>query len=141
MFVGERELYQRFIGYDDEELFRILTVERAQYRNEALAAAERVLMQRGMNPSLVPAAPSARAAQMSPPAAGGQARPKRPYQLVDLFMDALFFTFLYWVTSEMDSGSVLPESWLADGAVRLLFIASLTLIVMYLRQVWRTKKW
>jgi hypothetical protein len=141
VFAGEKELYQRFVGYDDEELFRILTVERAQYRNEALAAAEMVLMQRGMPSPLVPAPLPAPSAQMSPPAAGGQARPKRPYQLVDLFMDALFLTLLYWVTGEMDSGSVLPESWLADGAVRLLFIASVTLIVMYLRQVWRTKKW
>jgi hypothetical protein len=41
----------------------------------------------------------------------------------------------------MDIGSVLPESWLADGAVRLLLIGSLTVGVMYLRNGWRTKQW
>lgn len=139
MFAGERELYQRFVAYDDEELLRILTVERAHYRSEALAAAETILVQRGV------ATPTFFDAPWPPPAThvnvNVKGRAKSPYKAIDLVVDALLFGFLYWVTSEMDVGSVLPESWLADGAVRLLFVSLLTLGVMYLRQVWRTKVW
>jgi hypothetical protein len=134
MLAGERELYQRFAAYDDEELLRLLTVERAQYRTEALSAAEVVLRQRGI-PQPAPFIP-----QQAPPAPG-RAWPGNPYRLIDLFVDAILFGTLYWVTSEMDGGSVLPESWLADGAVRLLVITLLTLLVTYLRQGWRTKTW
>ena len=137
MVAGERELYQRFADYDDEELLRILTVERAHYRGEALAAAERVLARRGVEP------PPFFNAPWPPPAAHPyvKARAKSPYEPIDLLVDALLFGFLYWVTGEMVVGSVLPESWLADGAVRLLLISLLTLGVMYLRQAWRTKVW
>ena len=137
MLAGERELYQRFAAYGDEELLRILTVQRAHYRPEALLAADRVLMQRrGVSPlTFIPAA--------VPPATPVKVKrgTKGPYQAVDFLVDALLLGFLYWVTWAMDVGSMMPESWLADGAARLLFVTLLTFGVMYLRQVWRTKEW
>jgi hypothetical protein len=58
-------------------------------------------------------------------------------------VDALLIGSLYWLTGELDVGSVLPhpDHWVADSAVRLGLVGSLTLAAMYLRQVWRTKVW
>lgn len=139
MLATQKSLYQLYADYDDEQLLRIVTAERAMYRPEALAAAEKVLMRRGVDPTFVPASLPALMAQVTP--AGAPARAKNPYRLFDLFVDVLLLGFLYLITSEMDIGSVLPESWLADGIVRLFFFASLTFVVMYLRQTWRTKVW
>jgi len=135
----QKNLYELYADYDDEQLLRILTAERAMYRPEALAAAEKVLMRRGVDPTFVPAPPPALAAQVMP--TGGRARPKNPYRPIDFFVDVLLFSFLYLTTRAMDVGSVLPGSWLADAAVRMLFFASLTVGVMYLRHGWRTKDW
>lgn len=139
MPVIQKNLYELYADYKDEQLLRILTAERAMYRPEALAAVEKVLMRRGVDPTFVPAPLPAHTAQVMP--AGGPARSKNSYGPIDLFVDVLLFSFLYLITSEMDIGSVLPESWLADGVVRLFFFASLTVCVMYVRQVWRTKVW
>ena len=56
-------------------------------------------------------------------------------------MDALLFSLLYLATREMDSGSVLPEVGVLDALLRLLFGASLTVVVIGLRYWWRTKTW
>jgi hypothetical protein len=139
MRATQKSLYELYADYDDERLLRILTVERAMYRPEALSAAEKVLMQRDVSPPLEPAPPPAFTAQ--PMTTGGRARPKSPYRPIDFGVDVLLFSFLYSTTRAMDVGSVLPESLLVDGAVRLLFIISLTVGVMYLRNGWRTKEW
>jgi hypothetical protein len=134
--VDQIDLYRRLAAYDDEVLWRILTVERASYRDEALAAAEMVLRHRGVTPPHVHAPEPQPAAQ-----AEAQAHPKSRYQPIDFFVDVLLLGFLYWVTVRMDVGTVVPESWLVDAALRLLFAGSLTVLVMYLRHVWRTKVW
>jgi hypothetical protein len=141
MLPGERELYQRFAAYDDEELLLILTSERALYRREALVAAEMVLMRRSMAAQLPYELPPLPPMQMSPPVAGGPAQPTSPYQAIDFVVDVLLIGSLYWLTWMLDIGSVIRESWLADGAIRLLLFGLLTVGVMYLRNGWRTKTW
>ena len=137
MIPGERELYRRFAAYDDEELQRILTVERAQYRREALAAAEMVLRQRarGITPTLdtVPEPPA--------PYVKGRPRAKSPYQFIDLCVDAVLFGSLYWVTGGLGGGTLFPGVWLLDAVTRLLLSALVTVLVIYLRHGWRTKEW
>jgi len=134
VLAGERELYQRFVKYDDEVLLRILTVERAQYRSEALAAAELVLMHRSLAPPPPLPAPE-------PPGAHVKGGAKNPYEPIDLFVDAILFGSLYWVTGMLGEGTLLPGATLLDGVMRLLLSASVTVVVIYLRHGWRTKEW
>lgn len=134
MIVGERELYRRFVAYDDEELLRILTVERAQYRREALVAAELVLTERSLAPPRPFRAPA-------PPSVQTKGRAQRPYEPIDLLVDAILFGSLYWVTGMLGEGTLLPGATLLDGVMRLLLSASVTVVVIYLRHGWRTKEW
>ena len=134
MLTGERELYQRFVAYDDEELLRILTVERAKYRSEALAAAELVLTQRSLA-----APPPFRAPE--PPRVHVKGCAQNPYEPLDLFVDAVLFGSLYWVTGKLGSGTLFPDVWLLDAVMRLLLSASVTVVMIYLRHGWRTKEW
>ena len=137
MFAGERELYERFVRYDNEELLRILTVERVKYRPEALSAAELVLLHRGAaTPPTLHPTPGP-----SPPSVGGRAGPLRPYRGIDLCGDVIIFAALYYVTFQTDFGAIAPDFWLLDCAIRLLFGFFITLFAIYVRHAWQTTKW
>jgi hypothetical protein len=143
MVAGERELYQRFAVYDDEELLRILTAERAQYRREALAAAEMVLTQRGVAP---PAAPYPDLPlwppKIEPPPAQAQRplTPKTPYQLIDLFFDVLLIGFVFWAMKKLESWALMSGEVWGGITYGVLFIA-LIRSASSLRERWRAKKW
>ena len=135
MAAGGRELYQRFADYDDEELLRILTVERGRYRREALVAAEMVLWQRGVATPTLFTAPEPLAAHLA-------ARAKSPYQFIDLLVDALLLLLVVWAwktlwvwTEEPNWGG--PMGSVAYWVLTFEFLCS----VYSLRQRWRTKRW
>ena len=139
MPVDQIELYRRFAAYDDETLWHILTTERAQYRGEALVAAEMVLRHRGVTP---PPAPSHEAEP--PPAAYGvaAARPQVPYQFIDLFVDVLLVMLAVWGWKKLWAWTEAPN-WggvlgsLAYWALTYAFLSSL----YSLRRRWRAKQW
>jgi hypothetical protein len=136
VLAGERELYERYVGYDDEELLRILTVERRKYRREALSAAEMVLRQRarGILPAL-DAAPEPPA-----PQAGGRAR--GPYQFIDLCVDALLILLAAWGWQKLWVWTEAPFWVWPLGSVAYWGLTFAFLCSVYsLRQRWRTKKW
>ena len=137
MVAGERELYERFVDYEEEQLLRILTVERAMYRPEALAAAELVLMRRGVAP------PTFFPAPLSPaPHVGGHARAKSHYQFIDLYVDALLVLLAVWgwmklwVWTEGPNGGG-PLGNVAYWVLTYGFLCS----VFSLRQEWKAKMW
>ncbi|MBV8859068.1 MAG: hypothetical protein JOZ02_19205 [Acidobacteria bacterium] len=143
MLAGERELYQRFVAYDDEELLRILTVERAQYRSEALAAAELVLMHRGVAPPTFFHAPGPTAV-VAPPAApqGRGAGPGSPYELPDLCVDALFFLIAAWGWKKLWDWTEAPNWGGPLGSVAYWVLTFAFLCSIYsLRRKWRAKEW
>ncbi len=136
MVAEERELYRRFAAYDDEELLRILTVERAQYRSEALAAAEIVLAQRGVaTPTFFTAT--------EPPGVHvkKQARPKSPYQLVDLVLDALLVCLVCWALIKLWSWTMASPEFLWHQVAFYTLAAQLVGSAIALRRRWRTKSW
>ena len=141
MLPRERELYRRFADYDDEELLRILTVERAQYRSEALAAAELVLLHRSHGaPTLSHApGPPATVAQTAPQ--GGQgARPKSPYELPDLFVDAFLVMLAVWGWQKLWVWTEAPYWVWPLGSVAYWGLTFGFLCSVYsLRQKWRSK--
>lgn len=131
----ERELYQRFADYDDEVLLRILTAERARYRTEALAAAEMVLIQRGVAPPTLFTAPE-------PPPAHGKARPKTPYQFIDLLVDALLLLVVGWAWNKLWLWTEAPNWGGPLGNVAYWVLTFGFLCSIYsLRQKWRAKEW
>ena len=137
MVAWERELYERFAGYDDEVLLRILTAERAKYRTEALAAAETVLMQRGVALPLVPFD------EPEPPAPNvkGQARPKSPYQFIDLCVDLLLFALVYWALTKLHDWTHPPEGVPLGDLIFCALTLGLLGSVFSLRRKWRAKEW
>ena len=136
MIAGERELYQRFAVYDDEALLRILTAERAQYRSEALAAAEMVLRQRGVAPPTLFTAPE-------PPAAPAQVRtrPKSPYQLIDLAFDVLLVCLVGWALVKLWSWTMAAPEWLWHQVAFYTLAAQLVGSAVALRRRLRTRGW
>lgn len=134
--VGERELYQRFADYDDEELLRILTVERAQYRSEALAAAEIVLAQRGVATPTFFTAPEPPVVHVK-----NQARPKSPYLFIDLVFDLLLVCVVCWSLGKLWAWTMAPAEW--EWSQFLFYILAPQVIgsAVTLRRKWRTKKW
>jgi hypothetical protein len=137
---GERELYQRFADYDDEELLRILTAERAKYRRakyrrEALAAVEMVLMQRGVAP------PPVLFTAPGPPAPQVQARQKSPYQFIDVCVDALLAALVYWALQKLWVWTQSPRHPPQSDMAFLALAAGLLWSVISLRRRWRTKEW
>ena len=143
MVAGERELYQRFAAYDEEELLRILTAERAKYRTAALAAAALVLAQRGVAPPTLFVTPGPPAVAAQPAARGpGQARPKSSYQLIDLLVDALLALLAAWGWKKLWAWTEGPN-WggpLGDVAYWVLTFGFLC-SVFSLRQRWRAMEW
>ncbi len=134
MVVDEKDLYWRFADYDDEELLRILTVERARYRDEALAAAEMVLAGRGVAPPTL-FRPS------EPPPPQGRARPKSPYQVIDLIVDALLLLVVVWGLTMLHLWTRTPAGGpLGDAAFCALGFALLC-SARSLRRRWREKQW
>ena len=133
MLPGERDLYRRFAAYDDEELQRILTVERAKYRREALRAAEMVLTQRarGMTP-----APDTAPVSHAPQA---QARPKSPYELPDLFVDAFLVMLAVWGWKKLWVWTEAPYWVWPLGSVAYWGLTFAFLCSIYsLRRKWRS---
>jgi hypothetical protein len=137
VIAGERELYQRFADYDDEELLRILTDERAQYRSEALAAAEMVLMQRGVALPLVPFG----ATEPPAPHAKGQARPKSPYQLIDAAFDVLLVCVVCWAIVKLWAWTMASPEWGWSQLVFWLLAPQILSSAVALRRKWRAKEW
>ena len=138
MFLAdEKKLYRRFSAYDDKELLRILTVERAQYRDAALAAAEQVLMRRGVAPPTLYATPGPRAV------VAGQAttRPKSPYQLIDFGFDALLFLLVCWAIGKLWAWTI-SSTWGLWGQLAFYALAPQLLgSAVALRRKWRAKQW
>ena len=134
MVARERELYERFADYDDEELLRILTAERAKYRREALAAAEMVLTQRGVAPPTLFTAPG-------PPAPQAQGRQKSPYQFIDLCVDALLAALVYWALQKLWGWTQSPRHPPQSEMAFLALAAGLLWSVISLRRKWRAKEW
>ena len=138
MLVDQVELYRRFADYDDEVLWHILTVERAQYRGEALAAAEMVLRHRGVTP---PA--QHQGAREPPPAAQAPApaRPKTPYQFVDVVFDALLFGLVCWALRKLWGWTGMPFAGLWGELAFLMLTLGLLEAAVSLRRRWRAKEW
>ncbi|HEX6185424.1 MAG TPA: hypothetical protein VFZ44_16175 [Pyrinomonadaceae bacterium] len=139
MFAGEKELSRRFAAYTDEELLRVLTADRAKYRPDALELAGRELSHRGLSPPPDAAPPPAR---VGPRAAGyqSQGRPKSPYQLIDLLLDAALGVFAVWaVVKLVEWTAALGGFW---GSV-VFCVTFLGLVVSFssLLERWRSKKW
>jgi hypothetical protein len=135
---GERELYERFVNYEDEELLRILTVERARYRREALVAAQMALARRGVAvPTLfIEPEPPATAAQGGP-----MTRPKRPYQPIDLCVDALLVLLAAWGWKKLWGWTEAPYWVWPLGSVAYWVLTFGFLCSVYsLRQRWRAKE-
>ena len=137
MLTRQKSLYELFADYDEERLLRILTEERAMYRPEALAAAEKVLMRRGVAPPTFFPAPASPA-----PHVGGHARAKSPYYFIDLCVDALLVLLVVWGwktlwvwTEEPNGGGALGN--VAYWVLTYGFLCS----VFSMRQKWRAKKW
>ena len=135
MLAGERELYERFADYDDEVLLSMLTAERARYRSEALAAAEMVLMHRGVAPPTFFAAPVPSASHVA-------WRPKTKYQFIDLLVDALLLVLTVWGWKKLWVWTEGPNWEGLLGSVAYWVLTYGFLCSVYsLRQRWRTKKW
>ena len=135
MLVREKELRRRFERLADDELLRVLTVERAKYRPEALAVAEMVLMHRGV-------APPVHLDALGPPASPvkGRARAKSPYQFIDLCVDALLALLVVWALEKLGDWTETPgHAWghILYWALTLGLLGS----VFSLREKWRTKEW
>ena len=141
MIPGERELYQRFAAYDDEELLRILTDERANYRSEALAAAEMVLTQRGVAPPTFFATPGPLAAAGSPATQGRAARPKPPYQLIHFAFDVVLLWLVCWALAKLWSWTMSSPEWLWNQLAFYVLASQLVGSAAALRRRWRTKEW
>ena len=134
MFAGERELYQRFAAYDDEELLRILTVERAHYRGEALTAAENVLMRRGVAPPTFFPAPA-------PPAPQAQGQPKGPYQFVHFAFDVVLLALVCWAIGELWAWTIATPWGLWAQLAFYVMTLQLLASAAALRGRWRAKEW
>ncbi|MFL6254623.1 MAG: hypothetical protein ACJ74T_06350 [Pyrinomonadaceae bacterium] len=135
MLPGERELYRRFAAYDDEELLRILTAERAKYRGEALAAAEMVLTQRGVAPPTLFPTPG------PPTAAGTATRPKNPYQLTHFAFDVLLLCLVCWGVGKLWAWTIATSLGVWSQLVFYVLAAQLLGSAAALRRKWRAKKW
>ena len=137
MVAGERELYERFAAYDDEELLRILTAERAKYRREALVAAHMVLVHRGVAVPTLFVEP-----EPLPTQAPSLVRAKNSYQLIDLCVDVLLVLLAAWGWKKLWSWTEGPSEGgpLGNAAYWVLTYAFLC-SVFSLRQKWRAKKW
>ena len=135
MVAGERELYQRFADYDDEELLRILTAERAKYRREALAAAEVVLARRGVAP------PPALSTALGPPAPPARGRAKSPYQFIDLCVDALLVLLAAWAMKRLQVWTQGPGAGLWGDITYYPLMLGVLYSAFSLRRRWRAKEW
>ena len=137
MLSRQKSLYELFADYDEERLLRILTEERALYRPEALAAAEKVLLNRGVAPPTFFPAPASPA-----PRVGGPAPAEGSYEFIDLCVDALLALLVVWgweklwVWTEGPNGGG-PLGNVAYWVLTYVFLCS----AFSLRQKWRTKKW
>ena len=135
MVNGRKSLHELFADYDEERLLRILTAERAMYRPEALAAAEWVLVRRGVAPPTFFPDPQ-------PPAqpAGGQARAQGSYQLHDLCLDAYLFLLVVWGWTKLWEWTTGPDAGGSVGDVAYWVLTYLFLCSVYsLRRKWRAK--
>lgn len=141
MLVGERELYRRFSSYDDEELLRILTVERAQYRGEALAAAELVLTQRGVPPPMFFATPGPAAVAAAPATPGGATRPKSPYHFFHFAFDVVLFALVCWALGKLWAWTIADMGGLWGQVAFYVMAGHLLASAAALRSKWRAVKW
>ncbi len=140
MFVEEKDLRRRFDAYDDEVLLRILTVERAQYRGEALAAVEAVLTRRGVPaPTFFPE-PSP-AAVAAPAAQGQAATPTSPYQFIDFCFDAVLLSLVCWAAVKLWAWTDVPSSSIVGQVAFGVLLGQLLVSAAALRQKWRAKQW
>ncbi|HEX7315588.1 MAG TPA: hypothetical protein VF297_16835 [Pyrinomonadaceae bacterium] len=138
MLTGQKSLYELFAHYDEERLLRILTVERAMYRPEALTAAENILTERGVELPLIPfGMPEPPAAQATAPA-----RPTRPYQLIDAVFDILLVCLVCWAAVKLWTWTMVSPEWGGWSQFAFWLLAPQLLgSAVALRQQWRTKKW
>ena len=129
MVTRQKSLYELFADYDEERLLQILTVDRAVYRPEALAAAEMVLTARGV------ALPTFFPDQAAPPA-GRQAQGS--YQLSDLGLDASLLLLGIWGWTKLWEWTAGPNVGGALGDVAYWVLTYMFLCSVYsLRQKWR----
>ena len=138
MRAGERKLYERFADYDDEELLRILTTARAQYRGEALAAARMVLKQRGVH------TPPALRPQPEPepaPHVKAKGRPKSPYHLFHFAFDVVLLWLVCWGLGKLWAWTDATSWGLWSQLAFYMLAAQLLGSAAALRTKWRAKKW
>lgn len=129
------ELSCRLGGLPDEELRRILTTERAAYRQTALDLAAKELMRRGVAlPPPVAVAGSVRARD--------EQADEAPYKFIDLVFDLFFGTlsfigcvWLFLSIDELFPGIGTLARWIIRGALFSLFSKS---IMTFIRSRWRT---
>ena len=142
MFAGEQKLSERFAGFTDEELLRVLTADRAKYRPDALELAGRELSHRGLSLPLAPPPPAAAPAQVEPHAADDQdeERPESPYQLIDLFVDAALIGFAIWAVGKLNDWTEPMGGFWGTIVYGVAFIG-LIFSVSSLRKRWRAKEW
>lgn len=131
------EFCELFADYDEERLLQILTAERANYRGEALAAAEIVLLQRGVAPPLAPfSAPELPATDVK-----GRARPKSPYQLIDAAFDVLLVCLVCWAIVKLWAWTMVSPEWGWSQFVFWLLAPQVLGSAVALRRKWRAKEW
>ena len=131
MLTRQKSLYELFADYDEERLLRILTEERTLYRPEALMAAEKVLMGRGVAPPTF--FPDSSAQQV-----GGQAQGS--YQFIDLCMDVLLLLLVVWGWKKLWVWTEGPYAESPFGAAAYWLLTFGFLCSVYsLRQRWRAK--
>lgn len=143
MLVGDKELGGLFAGYTDEELLRILTVERATYRRDAHEAAGMELVRRGLPLPPSPTPKTARRAEPKSPEddAPEGARPKSPYQLIDLLVDVLLVVITMWVVVTLEGLRLTPWGGLWDAAARTVLAVPVVVAEIYLHHRWRAIDW
>ena len=143
MLVRDKELSRRFAGYTEEELFRVLTVERATYRRDAREAAEAELVRRGLPLPPSPTPETARPAKLKSPEddARERARPKSPYQFIDLLVDVLLFVITMWVAGALEGWRLTPWGGFWDVVARYALAVPVVAAELYLHHKWRAIEW
>ena len=129
------ELGRRLRGLPDEELRRMLTTERAAYRQTALDLAAEELMHRGVAlPTPAAVAGSVRE--------GDERADESPYKFIDLVFDLFFGTLFLigcvWLWSSIDELSIPGAGPLAEEVIKGALLSLFTMCVTLIHSRWRT---